>query len=57
MVFGITIRRGNASTKDDYLEIKFNNRNQVDDKIALGLRGGFLSLDSSYVLGLGHKKG
>ena len=26
-----------ASTKDDYLEIKFNDRNQVDDKIAWGL--------------------
>ena len=34
----------NTKTKDDYLEIKFNNRNQVNDKIALGLGGGFLSL-------------
>ena len=25
-----------SSTKDDYLEIKFNNRNQVDNKIAWG---------------------
>ena len=40
-MFGITIRRRNAITKDDYLEIKFNKRNQVDDKIALGLGGGF----------------
>ena len=57
MVFGITIRRGNAITKDNYLDIKFNNKNQVDDKIAWGLGGGFLFLDSSYVLGLGHKIG
>ena len=36
--------------KDNYLENKFNNRNQVDDKIALGLGGWFLSLNSSFVL-------
>ena len=29
-----------ASTKVIYLEIKFNDRNQVDDKIVLGLGGG-----------------
>ena len=37
------------NTKDDNLEIKCNNRNQVDDKIMWGLGGGFLSLHSSYV--------
>ena len=31
--------------KKDYLEIEFNNRNQVDDKIAWGLGGGFLYLN------------
>ena len=30
----------NSSTKDDFLEIKFNNRIQVDDKIASGLARG-----------------
>ena len=30
----------NSSIKEDYLEIKFNNRIQVDDKIAWGLGGG-----------------
>ena len=29
------------------LEIKFNNRNQVDDKIAWGIGGGFLSIHSA----------
>ena len=32
-----------SSTKDDYLEIELNNRNQVDDKIAWGLGGEVLS--------------
>ena len=31
----------------DYIEINFNNRNQVDDKNAEGLGGGFLSFNSS----------
>ena len=29
-------------TKYNYLEIKFNNRNQVEDKMAWGLGGEFL---------------
>ena len=33
-----------ASTMGDYLELKFNIRNQIDDKIAWGLSGGFLPL-------------
>ena len=38
------------SIKDDYLEMKFNNRKYKEDvKIALGLGGGFLSLHSSFV--------
>ena len=36
------------STKDDFLEIKFNDKNQVNDKIALGLDGGLLSIHSSF---------
>ena len=32
-----------VSTKDNNLKTKFNNRNQVDDKIVWGLCGGFLS--------------
>ena len=35
--------------KDNYFEIKFNSRSQVDDKIAWGLDGGFLSFNSSFV--------
>ena len=31
-----------------YLEIKFNNRIQVDGKISWGLGGGFISLHSSF---------
>ena len=31
-----------SSTKDEYLQSKFNDRNQVDDKIAWGLGAGFL---------------
>ena len=50
---GFTIFLVNLSTKTstsgDYLEIKFNNRKQVDDKIAWGLGGGFLSFPSSFV--------
>ena len=34
---------------DDYLEIKVNNRNKVDGKIAYGLGGVFLSQHSSFV--------
>ena len=36
------------STKDDYLEIKCKNRKQVDENIAWGLDGKFLSLHSSF---------
>ena len=32
-----------TSTKDYHLEIKFNDKNQVYDKIAWRLGGGFLS--------------
>ena len=35
--------------KYNYLDIKFNNRNQVDDKSAWELDGGFLSFLSSFV--------
>ena len=34
------------STKDKYLEIKFSDRNQVNDKVEWGLDGGFLSFHS-----------
>ena len=37
------INLSHQSTKDNYLEIKFNDRNQVDDIIALWQDGGFLS--------------
>ena len=37
------------STKDKHLEVKFYDRNQVDDKIAWGLDGGILSIHSSSV--------
>ena len=33
-----------ASTKDDYLDIKLNNRNQVDDTMAWSLVAGCLYL-------------
>ena len=33
-------------SKDNYLEIKFDNRNQVDDKIVWELGGGILSFHS-----------
>ena len=36
-----SLRQG-PSSKDDCLEIKFNNRNQVDDKIVQGLVGWLL---------------
>jgi hypothetical protein len=39
-----------ASTKDKHLEFKFYDRNQVDDKIALGLGGGILSIHSSFFI-------
>ena len=42
--FTLVIELVGLHTKDDYLEIKLNDRNQVDDKIAWGLGGGFLSL-------------
>ena len=38
-----------SSTKVDFLKIKVKNRNQVDDKIAAGIGGVFLSLHSSFV--------
>ena len=34
---------------DGYLEIKFKDRNQVDDKNTWGLGGGLLSFPSSFV--------
>ena len=34
------------STKDDYLEIKFYDRNQVEDTIVWGLSGGYLFFHS-----------
>jgi hypothetical protein len=43
------LKQSAASTKEDYLEINFNNRNQVDDKIASGLGAKFLYLNSSFV--------
>ena len=43
------LREGKGIAKDGYLEIKFNDRNQVDDKIVWGLGGGFLPLHSSFV--------
>ena len=33
-----------AITKDKHLEVKFNDRNQVDDTIAWVLGGGILSI-------------
>ena len=36
-----------TSTKDNNLEVKSNNKNQVDDEIVRGLGEGFLSLNSS----------
>ena len=33
----------------DYLEIYYNDRSQVDDKIGWGLGGGFLSIHLSFV--------
>ena len=36
-------------TKDDDLEILFEDKNQVDDEIAWGLGEGFLSFYSSFV--------
>ena len=38
-----------SSTKNKHLEIKFNDRNQGDDKNAWGLGGGFLSFHLSFV--------
>ena len=38
-----------SSTKDDHLEIQFNNRNQLDDKIAWGIGGGFLFFQISNI--------
>ena len=38
-----------SRTKYDFLEIPFNDRNQVYHKIAWGLGGGFLSIHSSFV--------
>ena len=38
-----------SNTKNIYLEIKFIDRNQKDDKIAWGLDGMFLSLHSRFV--------
>ena len=34
---------------DKHLDIKFYDRNQVDDKISWGLDGGFLSIHESFV--------
>ena len=39
----------NPSTKDDYLEIKFNNRNQVDEKNVWRQGEELLSIHSSFV--------
>ena len=38
-----------SRTKDDFLEILFNDRNQVDNKIASQFDEGFLSIHSSFV--------
>ena len=38
-----------SNTKDDHIEIKFNDRNQVHDKIAWGVGGGVRCLHSSFV--------
>ena len=37
------------TTKHDYLEIKFDEKSQVDEKIAWGLGGGYLSFHASVV--------
>ena len=42
-------RSSQLSIKDDYLKTKFNDRNQVDDKIVWGLGGEILSFNSSFV--------
>ena len=39
----------NPRSKDDDLEILFQDTNQVDDKIAWGLGQGFLSFHPSFV--------
>ena len=38
----VTYTKNSNILKYDYLEIKFNDRNQVYDKIVWGLGGGFL---------------
>ena len=35
---------------NNYIEIKFNNRNEEGDEIACGQGGGFLSFHSGFVL-------
>ena len=37
-----------TSTKDNHLKIKFNDKNQVYDKIAWRLGGGFLCFHSIF---------
>ena len=39
----------NQEQKDKHFEIKFYDENQVDDKIALGIGGGFLCIHSNFV--------
>ena len=38
-----------SNTKDDHIKIKFNDRNQVYDKIAWGEEGGGRCFHSSFV--------
>ena len=40
---------GNSKAEDDFLEILFGDKNQVDGKIACGLAEGFLSSHSSFI--------
>ena len=49
MIRGQTKEGSNANTKDKHFEIRFCDRNQVDDKIAWGLGEGFLLNYSSFV--------
>ena len=46
---GIKLSPIQASTKDYYLEMKFNDRNLADGKIMWGLGEGFLSIHLSLV--------